>query len=52
MQWAGVDACYEELASAHGHDGFLAEADLLASLISPHLIEKGEARLAAEVTIC
>ena len=52
MQWAGVDASYEELSSSQGHDGFLTEADLLASLISPHLIEKGEAELAAEVTIC
>jgi len=52
MQWAGVDARYEELSSSHGHDGFLAEADLLASLISPHLMEKGEAELAAGVTIC
>ncbi len=52
MQWAGVDASYEELSSSHGHDGFLTEADLLASLISPHLIEKDEAELAAEVTIC
>ena len=52
MQWAGVDASYEELSSSHGHDAFLTEADLLASLISPHLIEKDEAELAAEVTIC
>jgi len=51
MQWAGVNASYQELASSHGHDGFLAEADLLAPLISPHLIEKGEAELAAGVTI-
>jgi len=52
MQWAGVEASYRELASSHGHDGFLAEADLLASLIRPHLIEKAEAELAAGVTIC
>ena len=52
MQRAGVDASYKELASSHGHDGFLAEADLLASLIRPHLIEKAEAELAAGVTIC
>jgi homoserine O-acetyltransferase len=52
MQWAGVDASYEELSSSHGHDGFLTEAALLASLISPHLIEKDEAELAAEVTVC
>src|SRR6266850_1691579 len=52
MQWAGVDASYDELSSSHGHDGFLTETDLLASLISPHLIEKDKAELAAEVTIC
>ncbi len=52
MQWAGVDASYEELSSSHGHDAFLTEADLLASLISQDLIEKDEAELAAEVTVC
>ncbi len=52
MQWAGVDASYEELSSSHGHDGFLTETDQLASLISPHLFEKDEAELAAEVTVC
>jgi homoserine O-acetyltransferase len=52
MQWAGVNASYEELSSSHGHDGFLTETDQLASLISPHLLEKDEADLAAEVTIC
>ena len=52
MQWGGVDASYEELSSSHGHDGFLTETDQLASLISPHLLEKDEAELAAEVTIC
>jgi homoserine O-acetyltransferase len=40
MRWAGVDASYEELSSSHGHDGFLTEADLLASLIRPDLIER------------
>jgi homoserine O-acetyltransferase len=52
MQWTGVDASYEELSSSHGHDGFLTETDRLAALISPHLIEKAEAQLAAPVTIC
>ncbi len=52
MRWAGVDASYEELASSHGHDGFLTETDQLASLISPHLFEKDEAELAAGVTVC
>jgi homoserine O-acetyltransferase len=33
MQAAGVDCCYRELASAHGHDGFLADADLLTPLL-------------------
>ncbi len=51
MRWAGVDASYEELSSSHGHDGFLTETDLLVSLISPHLFEKDEAELAAEVTV-
>jgi homoserine O-acetyltransferase len=52
MQWAGVDASYEELSSSHGHDGFLTETDQLASLISPHLFAKDEADLTAEVTVC
>jgi homoserine O-acetyltransferase len=51
MHWAGVDASYEQLSSSHGHDGFLTETDQLASLISPHLIEKAKAELAAEVTV-
>lgn len=34
---AGVDATYRELVSPHGHDGFLADAALLAPLIRPHL---------------
>ena len=33
MQAAGVDVVYEVLQSAHGHDGFLAEADALIPLI-------------------
>jgi len=49
MQWAGVDACYQELESSHGHDGFLAEAHLLAPLIRPHLSANGEAGLFAGV---
>ena len=48
MQTAGVDASYRELVSSHGHDGFLAEADSLASLVRPHLIEEAQAELAAE----
>ncbi len=34
MRAAGVDARYAELASRHGHDGFLAESAALASLVS------------------
>jgi homoserine O-acetyltransferase len=49
MQRAGVEASYRELASAHGHDAFLADAKLLARLVAPHLVEKNRdvARLAA-----
>lgn len=36
----GVDATYAELASAHGHDGFLADAGSLAAIIRAHLEEK------------
>lgn len=37
MQLAGVAASYRELESAHGHDGFLADAGALALLVEPHL---------------
>jgi homoserine O-acetyltransferase len=33
----GVNATYAELASTHGHDGFLADAHQLAQIIRPHL---------------
>lgn len=33
MSSAGVECSYEELTSSHGHDGFLADADLLAPLL-------------------
>ncbi len=33
MQMAGVPVEYAELQSSHGHDGFLADADALASLL-------------------
>jgi homoserine O-acetyltransferase len=36
---AGVDATYLELVSSHGHDGFLADAALLAPLVRRHLEE-------------
>jgi homoserine O-acetyltransferase len=37
MLEAGVRVSYETLVSAHGHDAFLAEADVLAGLISRQL---------------
>jgi homoserine O-acetyltransferase len=37
---AGVKANYAELDSAHGHDGFLAEAGQLAPIIKAHLKEE------------
>lgn len=37
MQSAGVDCRYEELVSTHGHDGFLADAPLLAPLLKETL---------------
>ncbi|HEX7317691.1 MAG TPA: homoserine O-acetyltransferase [Pyrinomonadaceae bacterium] len=40
MSTAGVNSHYEELESAHGHDGFLADADLLAPLIYKALSEE------------
>ena len=51
MQRAGVDASYRELASSHGHDGFLADAELLAPLVNPHLVENYEADLASLQTV-
>ena len=40
MQTAGVDCNYNELRSTHGHDGFLADADLLAPLFRAALYEE------------
>jgi homoserine O-acetyltransferase/O-succinyltransferase len=37
---AGIVCRYEELASSHGHDGFLADADQLAPLLSEALSEE------------
>jgi len=37
MQIVGVRATYRELRSAHGHDGFLADAESLSHLIAPAL---------------
>jgi homoserine O-acetyltransferase len=33
-QAAGVDASYAELESSHGHDGFLADAERLATIVA------------------
>jgi homoserine O-acetyltransferase/O-succinyltransferase len=40
MLAAGIDVRYAELDSAHGHDGFLADADNLAPLLMPFLDEE------------
>jgi len=40
MQRAGVDANYRELVSAHGHDGFLADAERLAPIVKAQLDKK------------
>ena len=42
---AGVDATYRELVSSHGHDGFLADSELLASIIGGHLEEERSSTL-------
>lgn len=39
MRSAGVKVRYEELASTHGHDGFLADAHLLVPLLKRELTE-------------
>ena len=39
MKSEGVDVAYAELHTAHGHDGFLAEARALAPLVAPLLID-------------
>ena len=43
---AGVSAGYAELASSHGHDGFLADADQLAPIVRTQLEEKHDPALA------
>ena len=40
MSSAGVQCRYEELVSSHGHDGFLADADVLAPLLCDALSEQ------------
>jgi homoserine O-acetyltransferase len=42
MRTAGVDADYAELASSHGHDGFLADATSLVDAIEGSHLEFGE----------
>ena len=37
---AGVDASYRELVSSHGHDGFLADAELLAPIVRAYLLSE------------
>jgi homoserine O-acetyltransferase len=39
LRQLGGDARYEELASAHGHDGFLADSALLAPMIADALLQ-------------
>jgi homoserine O-acetyltransferase/O-succinyltransferase len=34
MLAAGVNCTYEQLASSHGHDGFLADCDRLAPILA------------------
>ncbi len=43
MASAGADCLYEELHSTHGHDGFLADANLLAPLLGAALEDDGRA---------
>lgn len=40
MLSAGVECLYDELPSTHGHDGFLADADLLAPVLRAALVEE------------
>ena len=42
MSSAGVQCRYEELESSHGHDGFLADSDLLAPILSDALSEQND----------
>jgi homoserine O-acetyltransferase/O-succinyltransferase len=39
LRQAGVNARYDELVSSHGHDGFLADSDLLSPLIADALAD-------------
>jgi homoserine acetyltransferase len=42
MLKANVRASYAELSSSHGHDGFLADTELLEPIIRNCLDEKGQ----------
>lgn len=44
MSAAGVACRYEELTSTHGHDGFLADAEMFAPLLGEALSEEGRAQ--------
>jgi len=44
LRLTGIDARYAQLRSSHGHDGFLADANLLTPLIKPLLISSREER--------
>lgn len=46
MTAAGADATYHELASSHGHDGFLADADGLAKFLADALRDEPRAERA------
>jgi homoserine O-acetyltransferase len=42
MHAAGADCTYAELESSHGHDGFLAEPDVLAQMIQPFFAHEAQ----------
>jgi homoserine O-acetyltransferase len=46
---AGVDVTYASLESTHGHDSFLADAELLAPIVRAHLEAKGERQIIKSV---
>jgi hypothetical protein len=43
MNAAGADCRYEELHTSHGHDGFLADAELLTPLLRAALADEAPA---------
>jgi homoserine O-acetyltransferase len=46
MRASGADARYDEIASSHGHDGFLADCALVAPVIDAELNEQNAVALA------